>query len=106
MYSIDVHVIRHFLKINGYWVPETKFIMQACVAYQGELAAELASLRLAYEDSQADLAVLRAETGSDQAIFGALGASDAILAALYAGGVLWRRYYGPDGPIYLSLIHI
>ena len=74
--------------------------MQACVAYQGELAAELAALRLAYEDSQADLAALQANAVSDSAIMGSLGASDALLAALYAGGVLWRRYYGPDGPIY------
>ena len=74
--------------------------MQACVAYQGELAAELASLRLSYEDSQAELAALQASSAPDSAIMGSLGAPDAILVALYAGGVLWRRYYGPDGPIF------
>ena len=100
MYSIDVHVIRHFLGINGYWVPEKKIFMQACVAYQGELAAELAALRLAYEDSQADLAALQASSAPDSAIMGTLGASDALLAALYLGGVAWRRYHGPDGPIF------
>ena len=74
--------------------------MQACVAYQGELAAELASLRLSYEDSQAELAQLQANSASESAILGSLGASDALLAALYIGGVLWRRHFGPDGPIY------
>ena len=74
--------------------------MQACVAYQGQLEAELAALRLSYEDSQADLAALRAESGPEDAVMGALGTSNALLAALYVGGVIWRRYYGPDGQVY------
>ena len=70
--------------------------MQACVAYQGELAA----LQASYEDSQAELAALQASSAPDSAIMGTLGASDALLVALYAGGVLWRRHFGHDGPVY------
>ena len=60
----------------------------------------MASLQLAYGEVEEEVGNLRARSDQDAAVMGGLGASDAVLAALYIGGVLWRRHFGPDGPAY------
>ena len=67
---------------------------------RSSLEGRLASLQLAFDATEEEVADLRARSDQDAAVMGGLGASDAILVAVYAGGLLWRRFYGPDGPAY------
>ena len=70
------------------------------MADRSSLEDRLASLQLAFDAAEEEVATFNAQSGQDTTVMGVLGASDVVLVAAYVGGVLWRRHFGPEGPAY------
>ncbi len=53
---------------------------------------------MAYDALKDEADFLRRAHGPDPSLSATLGSADAILVAVYLGGKVWRRFYGPLGP--------
>ncbi len=71
--------------------------IQACIAHRRKLESRLFNLQQAYQRLQDEVDYLRQLRGPDPALFAQRGHSDAILVAVYLGGRVWQRFYGPLG---------
>jgi hypothetical protein len=75
-------------------------LVQDCVATRTSLEGKLARLLVRNHELEDELASWRLHGEPDPSLLATLGASDVLLSLLLAGGVAWRQYYGPDGPVY------
>ena len=74
------------------------FCVQACIAHRRKLESRLFNLQQAYDALRDEADFLRRVHGPDPSLSATLGSADAILVAVYLGGRVWRRFYGPLGP--------
>ncbi len=72
--------------------------VQACIAHRRKLESRLFNLQQAYDALRDEADFLRRLHGPDPSLSATLGSADAILVAVYLGGRVWRRFYGPLGP--------
>ncbi len=85
----------------AYFIPGFHpFFVQDCVAIRTSLEGKLARLLVRNHELEDELASWRLHGEPDPSLLATLGASDVLLSLLLAGGVAWRQYYGPDGPVY------
>jgi hypothetical protein len=73
---------------------------QDCIASRASLEGRMAKLVLQNEALEEELSSWRLHGGPDAGLLTTLGISDAVLMLLLVGGVLWRHFYGPAGPVY------
>ncbi len=73
--------------------------VQACIAHRRKLESRLFNLQMAYDALKDEVDFLRRVRGPDPSLSASLGSADAILVAVYLGGKVWRRFYGPLGPV-------
>jgi hypothetical protein len=78
--------------------PLSCLCIQACIAHRRKLESRLFNLQQAYDALRDEADFLRRMHGPDPALSATLGSADAILVAVYLGGRVWRRFYGPLGP--------
>jgi hypothetical protein len=74
--------------------------VQDCISHRTALEGKLARLLAQNLELEDELAAWRLHGGPDPGLLATLGASDACLVVILVGGVIWRRHYGPDGPVY------
>ena len=72
--------------------------VQACIAHRRKLESRLFNLQMAYQRLQDEVDYLRQQHGPDPVLVASRGTADAILVAVYLGGRVWQRFYGPMGP--------
>jgi hypothetical protein len=72
--------------------------VQACIAHRRKLESRLFNLQMAYDALKDEADFLRRAYSPDPSLSATLGSADAILVAVYLGGKVWRRFYGPLGP--------
>ena len=78
--------------------PLSCLYVQACIAHRRKLESRLFNLQMAYDALKDEADFLRRAYGPDPSLSATLGSADAILVAVYLGGKVWRRFYGPLGP--------
>jgi hypothetical protein len=78
--------------------PSSCLCVQACIAHRRKLESRLFNLQQAYQRLQDEVDYLRQQHGPDPALVASRGTADAILVAVYLGGRVWQRFYGPMGP--------
>jgi hypothetical protein len=78
--------------------PLSYLYVQACIAHRRKLESRLFNLQQAYDALRNEADFLRRVHGPDPSLSATLGSADAILVAVYLGGRVWRRFYGPLGP--------
>jgi hypothetical protein len=71
---------------------------QECIAHRRKLEARLFRLQHAYDMLRDEADYLRQTRGPTPALNTSLGRSDAVLVAVYIGGRVWQRFYGPLYP--------
>ncbi len=74
------------------------FCVQACIAHRRKLESRLFHLQQSHQRLRDEVDYLRQLHGPDPALFASRGTADAILVAVYLGGRVWQRFYGPMGP--------
>ena len=72
--------------------------VQACIAHRRKLESRLFHLQQSHQRLRDEVDYLRQLHGPDPALFASRGTADAILVAVYLGGRVWQRFYGPMGP--------
>jgi hypothetical protein len=78
--------------------PLSCLCVQACIAHRRKLELRLFHLQQAHQCLQDEVDYLRQLHGPDPALVASRGTADAILVAVYLGGRVWQRFYGPMGP--------
>jgi hypothetical protein len=71
---------------------------QECIAHRRKLETRLFRLQHAYDMLRDEADYLRQTRGPAPALSTSLGRSDAVLVAVYIGGHVWQRFYGPLYP--------
>ncbi len=79
-------------------IPSSCFCAQACIAHRRKLGSRLFHLQQAHQSLLDEVDYLRQLHGPDPALVASRGTADAILVAVYLGGRVWQRFYGPLGP--------
>jgi hypothetical protein len=74
------------------------FCVQACIAHRRKLESRLFHLQQSHQRLRDEVDYLRQLHRPDPALFASRGTADAILVAVYLGGRVWQRFYGPMGP--------